>query len=322
MPLHRRHLLTLAAASVAQPAFAQGSAVTEFRWIDASRKRELPVRLRLPSGVSHPPLVLFSHGLGGNLDAGADWSEAWARAGLATLHLQHHGSDTEVLREDGPRGLRKAADWEQLIARAEDVRFVLDELQRRRAELPALNLDAIGMSGHSFGAHTTLAVAGQAFPLHRGRLDDPRPRAFAAFSPSPGHSRDAAFRGITRPMLCLSGTLDGDPLGFGRDKAHDGSFRREVYAALPKGDKAELWLDAADHMSFGGQTLSERAARHLPRRLERQPQTVAQAERHRALIAAVTTDWWRAHLLGDAAARERLRRGPVELGPKDEWNRA
>lgn len=322
MNLHRRHLLLLAGASAALPALAQGAGVTEFRWTDAKRNREVPVRLRLPSGATNPPLVLFSHGLGGNLDAGTDWGEAWARAGIATLHLQHHGSDTEVLRQDGPRGLRKAADWTQLQARCEDVRFVIDELQRRRAELPALNLDAIGMSGHSFGAHTTLAVAGQHFPLHRGSMADPRPRAFAAFSPSPGHSRDTAFAPIKRPMLCLSGTLDGDVLGLGAGKAHDGRFRREVYAALPKGDKAELWLDGADHMSFGGQTLSKRAIEHMPRRLERAPETIAQAERHRALIAAATTDWWRAHLLGDAAALERLRRGPAELGPKDEWQRA
>jgi len=297
--MKRRSLLVSLAAA---PALVR--AVDELSWTDPARQRRLPLRLRLPPGSGAVPLVLFSHGLGGNLDAGTAWAQAWAEAGIATLHLQHPGSDTATLRDGGLRGLRAAASAEQLQARALDVRFVLDELQRRAAEWPRLRLDAIGVAGHSFGAHTTMAVAGQF-----AALADPRPRAFAAFSPSPPR-RGAELDGVRRPMLCLTGSLDGNPLG----DEKTGDYRRAAYDALPPGDKAELWLQGADHMSFGGQG-------RWRGRLRRAGAADAQHERHAGLIAAVSSDWWRAQLLDDGAARRRLADRPAALGAGDDWRR-
>ena len=297
----------------------------ELRWHDPARGREIPLRLRLPAGSGPVPLVLFSHGLGGGLGAGSLWSQAWAAAGIATLHLQHPGSDLAVMRQ-GLRALKKAASPEQLRARVLDVKAVLDQLparQREREDLRRLRLDAIGMAGHSFGAHTTLALAGQRF---RGQAlgADERPRAFAAFSPSPGTAGVApaeSFGDIRQPTLCLTGSLDGDPLGDGSNDAREtrGDWRRAVYDALPAGDKAELWLDGADHRVFGGMEL-QRLPLPPPLR-ERPTQAEAQTARHQALIAAVSTDWWRAQLLGDAAARERLAQPPSTLGAQDAWRR-
>ena len=299
-------------------------AADDWAWTDASRQRTLPLRLRLPGGSGPVPCVLFSHGLGGSVEAGAEWAQAWAEAGIATLHLQHPGSDTEVLRQGGPRALQKAADAEQLEARALDVRFVLDELARRQAAgeaaLARLRLDAIGMAGHSFGAHTTLAVAGQSYG-RRGPapLADPRPRAFAAFSPSPPARGDGGFGGIARPVLCLTGSLDTDPFAKpGSERATQGDYRRQVFDALPSGSgrKAELWLDGADHATFSGNAKGQRSARPRP------DPAVAQAERHHALIRAASTDWWRAHLLDDADARQRLSQAPAGIGPQDAWRTA
>lgn len=306
-----RRLFLCAPALLALPARA-----TELAWRDESRQRTLPLRLRLPPGAAPVPLVLFSHGLGGNLDAGTDWAEAWAAAGIATLHLQHPGSDTEALRAGGLRGLRQAASGEQLRARALDVRFVLDELARRHSQYPQLVLEAVGLAGHSFGAHTTLAVAGRRygsgarFAGPADAMSDPRPRAFAAFSPSPGDERlgSAGFAAITRPVLCLTGSLDANPLG----EERTGEHRRAVYDALPRGAKAELWLDGADHMSFGGHLRGRGRAR-------RPEPAQAQAERHRALIQQVSADWWRAQLLEDSAARQRLRARPPHLQAGDDW---
>lgn len=304
------------------------TAVQDLAWTDTARQRVLPLRLRLPPGNAAVPLVLFSHGLGGDVSAGSWWAAAWARAGIATLHLQHPGSDSEVARQ-GPRALAAAADPAQLRARAGDVAFVLDELARRRdhgeALLQRLRLDSLGLAGHSFGAHTTLAVAGQRIaPAGRPTLADPRPRAFAAFSPSPGQHNDPgdAFAAITRPVLCLTGTGDTDPLGLtafnaGEDRSHDGRWRRAVFDALPAGDKAELWLDGADHASFAG---TEPGGRRWRAR-RRDEAAIQQAPRHRALIEATSTLWWRAQLLGDAEARAALARPPAGQGAADEWRR-
>ena len=124
---------------------------------------------------------------------------------MAVLHVQHPGSHRDNLRE-GLQALRAAASGEQLLARVGDVAFVLDEAARHaRSGGPwaQLRADAVGVSGHSFGAHTVQALAGQRFAA--GAVDDPRPRAFAAFSPSPGGRAQArgyagrAFGGAMRP---------------------------------------------------------------------------------------------------------------------------
>jgi predicted dienelactone hydrolase len=312
---------TLLAGLLASPAL---SAATDLSWTDSARSRAVPLRLRLPEGSAPCPLVLFSHGLGGSLDAGTQWGEAWAQAGIATLHLQHPGSDSAVLRE-GMRAFRAAANGEQLLARCADVRFVLDELQRRAAEFPRLQLDRLGMAGHSFGSHTTLALAGQGYGrAGEQRLQEPRFKAFAAFSPSPGDARVAeparSFGGVRRPVLCLTGSLDGDPLGAATnhdpERRDNGGWRRAVFDALPPGDKAELWLDGADHMTFSGQAL-----RGLRRRRQRSHAASEQAERHRRLIEAVSSAWWRAQLLDDAAARAQLAQAPAGLLSQDAWRR-
>lgn len=338
-PMNSRRLLIASALAAAASVQAQGlrdrfagrrgnepdADAQDLQWTDTQRQRRLPLRLRLPTGDAAAALVLFSHGLGGSVAAGTLWAQAWVRAGFAVLQLQHPGSDGEVLKDDGLRGLRQAASPEQLIARAQDVRFVLDELARRQAagEAPftRMRLDAIGLAGHSFGAHTTLAVAGQQFGRAGASLSDPRPRAFAAFSPSPGKHEQPAevFGTIRRPVLCLTGSLDGDPLGLnpGAGRSQDGSWRRAVYTALPPGDKAELWLDGADHQSFSGQEFGRLAERLRPR----PPAAVAQWPRHRALIESVSALWWQAQLLGDNAARAALAQAPNGLGNLDEWKR-
>jgi len=337
----RQLLLGLAATGTLGPAVSWGQVggagvgpVRDLAWTDTSRQRELPLRLRLPASEGRVPLVLFSHGLGGSVDAGTQWAQAWARLGIATLHLQHPGSDRDTLRS-GLRELRQAASGQQLMARATDVRFVLDELARRQRsgepDLARLNLDAIGLAGHSFGAHTTLAIAGQAFG-RGGALDslaDPRPRAFAAFSPSPGHERRSdparAFGGIRRPVLCLTGSLDGDPFARGPGGAAErdgqGAWRRAVYDALPAGDKAELWLDGADHMSFGGQDIARPGGGAMSRAIQRPAAALEPQARHRALIEATSSAWWWAQLAGDNATRAALARPPEGLGPRDEWRR-
>jgi predicted dienelactone hydrolase len=326
MPIRRRQALSLPLALLT-PAWALSesdapTAVDE-SWVDAKRQRTVPVRVRWPSThlpvpASGRPVVLFSHGLGGSREGGAVWGEAWARAGFVVVHLQHPGSDTEAIRGQlGQRGgLQNVASAEQLRARLGDVGFVLDEIQRRHTTTGAADAawasvrpDAVGMSGHSFGAHTTLGMAGQAYP-GVAPLKERRLAAFAAFSPAlpAGGDPRQAFATVQRPTLCLTGTLDGDVIGNGSTPER----RRAVFDALPEGHKALLLLENADHMTFGGQN------GRFMELLRRNPATRKAQPLQHALIAAITTDWWRAHLLGDAAAEQRLR-SPAGLGPQDRW---
>ena len=86
------------------------------------------------------------------------------------------------------------------------------------------------------------------------------------------------------------------------------------FGALPPGDKAHLVLQHADQMTFGGQT--GRAAEIVPR----DAVTRDLQAQHHALVAAITTDWWRATLLSDALANARLIT-PSGLAPGDLWQR-
>ena len=109
--------------------------------------------------------------------------------GYVSVHLQHHGSDDAVWRDaglrdagvrNGMRAMRKsAANPQNAINRPRDVSFAIDELERLNREASPwqhrLDLDHIGVAGHSFGAFTTLACAGQVFQpglLNAGSLAD------------------------------------------------------------------------------------------------------------------------------------------------------
>jgi len=292
-------------------------------WLDTARQRTLPVRIRWPAeGVPVPtggrPVVLFSHGLGGTVAGGEVWGRAWAAAGLVVVHLQHPGSDLEAVRgvardfTDRP-GLRRLTGPAQLLARLEDVGFALDELARRRAAAEGrwaeVRADAAGLAGHSFGAHTTLGMAGQRYPGHPG-FDEPRLAAFIAFSPTLPAQGDPVrmFDRITRPVLSITGTRDDDVVGVGATPAR----RIGVFDALPAGRKAQLVLEDADHMTFAGQ--AGRAAEIVPRAAISR----ALQARHHALVARITADWWHARLLGDSAAQARLE-PPAGLAPGDRW---
>jgi predicted dienelactone hydrolase len=326
--MERRTFLSRAAAGLASGsagwAWAEPTADDPWRdesWHDAARSRQLPMRLRWPDGSAPCALVVHSHGLGGNREGGDAWGHAWRRAGLAVLHVQHPGSDTETLRE-GLRALRGAASADQLIARAADMRFVLDEVERRvragGSPWSRVRVDAIGASGHSFGAQTVLALAGKRFPVRASAFAEPRFRAFIAFSPALGREDRATpaqqFGAIERPMLLLTGSLDGDPL----NQAFSGEDRARVYEGLPAGraTRSLLWLDGADHMTFGGNGERARAARRARRK--REPLAAEREAAHHALIARTSTLWWRAHLLGDADAVAALR-APQGLAPGDRW---
>ncbi|HET7772956.1 MAG TPA: hypothetical protein VFK82_03945 [Burkholderiaceae bacterium] len=316
----RQHLQWLASAIAlaslppARSLAQTGSAsVRDLIWTDRDRKREIPVRLRMPAQPAGP-VILFSHGLGGNLDAGTAWGEAWAAAGYVVIHMQHAGSDTPSVRN---RGMRSAMSPEAAAQRVGDVRFLLDELPRQQVagELRGADLKRIGLSGHSYGAWTTQVMAGQQLNARVPAIDEPRLAAFIAFSPSAGRDASdvaARFAKVRAPFFALTGTLDGDVAGTGATPEN----RQAVFEGLPAGDKYELLLAEADHMTFGGQRMS-RGVRHLLGR-NRKPITDELEPRHYALIALLTTRFWDAYLRDQQAAKRALL-PPVEVQAPDRW---
>ena len=121
-----------------------------------------------------------------------------------------------------------------------------------------------------------------------------------------------AFGGIARPFLAVTGSNDSEPFG----RFQGGESRALVFEGLPANRKALLWLEGADHMSFGGGTgLAGSSRLALLRREGRASELEAQ---HQAVVARIGALWWRAHLLDDATARAQLTQ-PQALGEGDRF---
>jgi predicted dienelactone hydrolase len=302
-------------------------------WVDGTRNRTLPLRILVPTvrtaDDTRLPVILFSHGLGGSRDAGRAWGTHWASHGYLVIHLQHPGSDSGIWQGAESkaamvRGLRDAMSPEQVLARVEDVKFVLDELDRRARAGDAIarraDLNRIGMSGHSFGAITTQALSGERFGQSQragDRLVDIRIQASIAFSPSGG--RDGAddqssqrFAAITRPFLSFTGTQDTSVAS-----PETAQSRQLPYARMPGPDKYLLVLDGADHMTFGGQKELGRMRMNM----QRGARTRADDDTFYPAILSASLAFWNASLKDDRDAKRYLASGAFErtLAPGDVW---
>lgn len=277
---------------IALPAAAHAAlpiTLCEATWLDPARERPVPVRIRLPAGNGKVAVILFSHGLGGSLDAGAIWAQAWAEAGFAVINLQHAGSDSAIF---GKPGFRTALGFQQLIARARDVHFAIDELGRKLVEgecdLGRIDRTRIGVAGHSFGAQTVQAIAGQSFAFEAERpLGDIRVRAAIGLSPSPPlvGSPAEAFASIRIPFLSITGTEDAVPSVIPITALE----RQEPFHLMPPGDKYLLVMGGGTHEMFAGQI--------LPAMLHGEP-----TPHIRDTVIATSTAFWRSTLDGDKAA--------------------
>ncbi len=279
------------------------------------RARDIPIRVYLPAAGARAPVVLFSHGLGGSRAGSAFLGRHWAARGYLAVFVQHPGSD-ESLWRDAPVGERMAAlargaSLAALRDRLADVRVVLDALVRRNGEpgdwlQGRVDPDRVGMSGHSFGAITTQALAGQRVPGSGKNVTDPRIRAAIVMSPSAPRRADPAlaFGSVAIPWLLMTGTRDLAPIG-----AADMASRRAVYPALPAGGKYELVLDGAEHSVFTDRALPGDAGPRDPR--------------HHPAILALGTAFWDTWLRGDPAARVWLDGAGARavLAPQDGWQR-
>jgi dienelactone hydrolase len=313
----------LAATSVlgADPGYASPGPFTvrqvDVGWTDTARQRDLPLRVRLPESNGRLPTILFSHGLGGSRNGGAEWGEQWASHGFAVIHVQHPGSDESIWKDRPPgermAGLKSGADLRQFLARIADIKFVVAELARRQSVgdpiAARLDLDRLGMSGHSFGAITTFYLGGQrpaAAVTDRliGDLSEPRLVAFLAFSPQAGSDDPVhQFARFARPALLVTGTLDGQPFpGIGASPAQ----RLVPFEAMAAtGNKFMLVVDRADHMFFNG----TRGLRDVGAAGRDGIDFGAVEQRGYRLIKAVSTAYWQAYLQGDAAAMRWLKDG-------------
>ncbi len=293
------------------------SLLSEFR--DAKRDRIIPLKIYLPpkstaTSSDSSPLVIFSHGLGGSRENSKYLGEHFAGRGYVSIFVQHAGSD-EALWKEGPllgriRAMTNAASLENLVLRCEDVIAVLDAIEIWNADSKHLlykrvDMEHVGMCGHSFGAQTTQAVGGQSFPLVGQRYFDKRIDAAIAFSPgAPADGKNqAAFSKVSIPWMLMTGTEDKSPIG-----TQTVATRLQVYSSLPSSiDRYEIVLFKAAHSVFSDRLLPTDSQQRNPN--------------HHPVILALSTAFWDSYLKSSSAAKAWLTgAGPKAiLEDQDRW---
>jgi predicted dienelactone hydrolase len=283
-------------------------AVHQDIWLDDGRRREVPVKIYYPAQGAGPfPVIIFSHGLGGSREGYQYLGRHWASHGYVSVHLQHFGSDRSVWENSwNPLlAVRQAARRpENALNRPRDVSFALDRLTSlNQGDGPfkgRLDLVRVGAAGHSFGAHTTLAVAGQILGRPGVRelsLADPRIKAAIPMSTPVPRKTDLThiYAMITVPCLHMTGTRDDSPIG--ETRAPD---RRLPFDHIPGADQYLVTFRGGDHMIFSDH--------------QRLFKGGDGDGRFHPLICLATTAFWDAYLKGEAAAQGWLTGGGLARG--------
>ena len=271
-----------------------------FDWHDAKRNRDVPVKIYFPADRAGPfPVVVFSHGLGGTREGYEYLGRQWAANGYVSVHVQHLGSDDSAWRGQAQpmAAMKQAANLQNSIDRPKDVSFVVDRLAAINKDDPKLkgklDLSSLAMAGHSFGAQTSMLIAGQqlggAFLAARvGKLSDDRFKAVLAMSESVPLNRarlDEIYAPVHIPTFFMTGTEDDSPLG--DTKAIDRPLPFQHTNAHPT---YLLILQGGDHMVFSG-----RLGQSRPHDAE-----------HQQLIRKASTAFFDAYLKHDDAAKKWL----------------
>ncbi|WP_311275980.1 acetylhydrolase [Methylobacterium sp. WCS2018Hpa-22] len=272
--LSRRRFGTMALASGAAAWLSSLSAqalpaseearVIDFEWVDPTRDRAVPARLYWPASATRKgpvPLIVFSHGLGGSRKGYSYLGEGWSARGIASLHIQHVGSD-QTLWEGNPilllDRLDGAADEQEAIERTRDVSFGLDRLLHRDNPFQAaIDRKRVVAAGHSYGANTTLILTG-AQVIRNGKPiggRDPRFTASIVISAPPFYGEAdlaAVLASADVPSLHVTTTEDTIRIPGRFSPVQD---RIDVFNAIPTARKALVVFQGGSHSVFTDRSL-------------------------------------------------------------------
>lgn len=178
-------------------------------------------------------------------------------------------------------------DADELLARPRDVSLAIDQAERwneTESHMEGrLDTGRVGVTDHSYGAYTTLVVAGArpaldwlvpSVPPGEGLDPDLRDtRVDCGVAPSPHGPGEpffleASYAAIETPLMGISGSRD-------RRQGTSPANRRRGYELWPPGDKVLVWLEGADHTAFSDSTGSGR--RMLPSRAQDDVQPAVRA---------------------------------------------
>lgn len=234
------------------------------------------------------PLVIFSHGYGGSGIAAPYLTEHLARYGYVVAAPDH--SDPHQANRIRPplhpaldlRDYLAAAialansganfDFEAYEYRMHEARFVIDQMLACTADPEAflhgaIDVEHVGMCGHSFGSYTTLACSGAG-----DRWRDDRLGAAISISGGTFMWSDEDYRTIAVPIMLMWGALEGRERGIAADRI-GAQWRAWENCAPPK---IMFVLDQATHFTFAQGNLDRVLGHRVsPQVLRRQHDAIA-----------------------------------------------
>ncbi len=278
--MYRILFLALAVSRFLQPALAEQQVKSkegllavviadDLLLMDAARKKELFFKVYHPQTGGPYPVILFSHGFGGNKDSFSPVGKHWASHGYVVIHPTHADGLGRNNPEPGKGGDNKAAararlggllrgisDPEKIGGRVADLVLILDNLDDLPKSVSSLKgkIDSkvIGVGGHSFGAYTAMLIGGVTADLGKDADSSFMDKRVKCILPISGQGTGQqgltakSWEALKLPMMTITGTRDQGVGGQGVE------WKKEPYKYSPAGDKYLVVIDGANHFSFGG----------------------------------------------------------------------
>lgn len=223
---------------------------------DAGRDKEIPIRVCFPKELGNFPLIVLSHGFRGSRDGLQPLARHWVSHGYVCILPTH--SDSIQLMPPGEKlkafdtGPGSFSDWR---SRPLDDRYIIAHIAEVETAIPAvkrkIDESRIGIGGHSFGAQTTMLLAGLRPRIGGDGLEEPKAKAFVMLSPQGpgGLMNEKAYLGIKRPSLFVTGSEDNPPI---KTPVPQTPESRELpFKLASPGDKFLLFIEGGKH-NFGG----------------------------------------------------------------------
>ena len=209
--------------------------------IDPARGRKVLTRVYAPAEPGRYPTIVFSHGFSSDLGSFGNTARRWAEHGYLVLHPTHADSlaypdaivdprEADIVRRV-VTGRATGIDAETARAfvgvldnpfylehRLADVAFLLRSLRDRNLlderVVTRVDMSRLGMAGHSYGAYTTLVVAGAKLERDSAAAKDPLLKQFKAAIAVSGQGAgrmflsDRSFDTINMPLFMITGSND------------------------------------------------------------------------------------------------------------------
>lgn len=145
---------------VATIAFSASASPAEYFFQDQDRDRKIPYRVWLPDTKAKVPLVVLSHGSGGEY-ANHYWLvDGLVRRNFAVLALNHPGDTSRDQSENGVVSV-----WKRPL----DISRLLDYVLEKTEIVNRIDEDLIFAAGFSSGGYAVLALAGAVYDAEKIR---------------------------------------------------------------------------------------------------------------------------------------------------------